>query len=234
MAGDETMAKVILYRRVSCARQIEGESLEAQHAKLLAWASKEGHEVIADLCDAGISGSTMAGRPGATEAMTLAIRHRAIIAVSSLSRWGRSTGEVITTCEALTKAGAGLVSLGESFDLSSTVGRLLLAILAAVATWELETTRERTVMTLAHMRREGRVISGTPPFGWLAQGDYLVEIPGEQQTLIRMQHLRAAGRSYQYIATTLNDDLVPAKLGGRWSARAVRLILGRLAKLTAA
>jgi hypothetical protein len=86
------------------------------------------------------------------------------------------------------------------------------------------------------MRREGRRISGTAPFGWDfdASGSTLIENDGEQQTLTRMQALRAAGRSFQFIATTLNDDLVPAKLGGRWSSRAVRLILGRLAKLTAA
>jgi len=228
------MAKVILYRRVSSARQVEGESLDAQHAKLMDWAEREGHEVIADLCDAGISGATMIGRPGATEALTLAVRHKAIIAVSSLSRWGRSTGEVITTCEALTKAGAGLVSLAESFDLRSSVGRLLLAILAAVATWELETTRERTVMTLAHMRREGRRISGHPPFGWAFDGDHLVEVDSEQGVIADMQSQRAEGISFDRIAAALNVRGITAKRGGSWTGRAVRLVLGRLAKLRAA
>ena len=230
------MTECVIYARVSSRGQLDGESIACQLDRCRAWSIREGHTIIGEFIDAGLSGADMTGRPAVREAVALTVRRKATLVVSALSRLGRCTRDVLETYERLDRCGARVVSLSEAIDSGSATGRLLLSILAAVATWEREAIVERTTQVMDFMRREGRRISGTAPFGWDfdASGSTLIEIPGEQQTLIRMQHLRAAGRSYQYIATTLNDDLIPAKLGGAWSSRAVRLILGRLAKLQAA
>ena len=231
------MAPTILYTRVSTTRQaLEGESIPAQLAKLRGWAEREGHEVIATFSDLGCTGASM-DRPGAQAALALACRTRGSqVAVTSLSRWGRSTAEVLLSCSRLVKAGSSLVSQAEAFDLRTSTGRLLLAVLSAVGTWQLEVQQEATVMTLAHMRRQGQRISGTAPWGWRFDeaGERLVEVAAEQAILSEMQVMRSSGTSFQAIADALNARAVRARLGGPWSGRAVRLVMARLAKLAAA
>ena len=229
------MVDVIIYARISSRSQIDGESIACQIDRCRSWAAREGHTVVAEKVDAGLSGRDMDHRPAVREAIALAVRLKATVVVSALSRLGRSVRDVLETCDRLSKAGAGVVSLTESIDTSTATGRMLLTILSAIAAWERETICERTVQVMSFMRREGKRISGHCPYGWITDdsGARLVEVAAEQQVIKRMQGLRTLGRSYQCIATTLNDDGVSAKLGGRWSARSIRLTLVRLAKLAA-
>lgn len=227
------MADLIFYARISCRGQLDGESIACQLDRCRAFAAREGHQVIGEFTDLGLSGADMDGRPAVREAIALAVRRKGTLVVSALSRLGRSVRDVLGTCDRLSRAGAGVVSLTESIDTSSATGRMLLTILSAIAAWERETICERTVQVMGYMRREGKRISGTAPFGWSfdAAGSHLVEVEAEQRVIRRMQALRAAGSSYQAIATVLNDESVAAKLGGRWSSRSARLTLARLAKL---
>ncbi len=232
--------QAILYTRVSTVRQAtEGESLDAQLAKLRAYAAHEGLEVVAEFSDAGLSGGTMA-RPGVQAALKLACRTKATVICTTLARWGRSTEEVLASCSALDRAGAGFMALAEGLAVGggrgNSTSRLALSVLAAVSCWQMEVQQEQTAMTMAHMRRMGRRISRYAPFGWdIDQGqETLIENPAEQAVIATMKELRAAGWSFEAIARDLNERAVPSKLGGRWSGRAVRLVLARLAKLNAA
>ena len=229
------MPKVIFYRRISISR-VDSESLEAQRERLVAWAQREGHEVVGDFCDDGLTGKTMDTRPAALAALDMACRHRgSVLAVASLSRLGRSTKDVIDACERLTRAGCGFVSLNEAFDITTPSGRLLVAVLGAVAQWERETIAERTTQTMARMRRSHRRISGVVPYGWNVGLDdaILVENPTEQTVLVEMGNLRTSGLSFDRIAADFNARFIPAKRGGAWSGRAVRLVLERQTKLVA-
>ena len=68
-----------------------------------------------------------------------------IVVVTKLDRLGRSTRELLDLIERISKAGAAFRSLGDPlWDTSSSQGRLLSTLLAAIAEFERELIRERT------------------------------------------------------------------------------------------
>ena len=68
-----------------------------------------------------------------------------IVVVTKLARLGRSTRELLELIERISKAGASFRSLGDPlWDTSSSQGRLLSTLLAAIADFERDPIRERT------------------------------------------------------------------------------------------
>src|SRR6516164_646485 len=68
-----------------------------------------------------------------------------IVIVTKLDRLGRSTRELLELIERISKAGASFRSLGDPlWDTSSSQGRLLSTLLAAIAEFERDLIRERT------------------------------------------------------------------------------------------
>ena len=68
-----------------------------------------------------------------------------VVVVTKLDRLGRSTRELLDLIDRISKAGASFRSLGDPlFDTSSSQGRLLMAVLAAIAEFERDLIRERT------------------------------------------------------------------------------------------
>jgi DNA invertase Pin-like site-specific DNA recombinase len=67
------------------------------------------------------------------------------VLVTKLDRLGRSTRELLDLIHRIDQAGASFKSLGDPlFDTSSSQGRLLVTMLAAIAEFERELIRERT------------------------------------------------------------------------------------------
>ncbi len=68
-----------------------------------------------------------------------------LVRVTKLDRLGRSTRELLELIERIGKAGAAFRSLGDPlWDTSSSQGRLLSTLLAAIADFERDLIRERT------------------------------------------------------------------------------------------
>jgi DNA invertase Pin-like site-specific DNA recombinase len=68
-----------------------------------------------------------------------------LVVVTKLDRFGRSTRELLELIERIGKAGAAFRSLGDPlWDTSSSQGRLLSTLLAAIADFERDLIRERT------------------------------------------------------------------------------------------
>jgi DNA invertase Pin-like site-specific DNA recombinase len=80
-------------------------------------------------------------------------------------RLARSTAELLTIEADLSKRGIGLVILsmgGERLDTRNPTSKLMLTILAGVATWEREIMLERQREGIAKAKAEGRY-KGRPP-----------------------------------------------------------------------
>src|SRR5258708_39586708 len=68
-----------------------------------------------------------------------------VVLVTKIDRLGRSTRELLDLIERIAKAGASFRSLGDPlFDTTSSQGRLMLTVLAAIAEFERDLIRERT------------------------------------------------------------------------------------------
>ena len=90
-----------------------------------------------------ISGAR-ADRPQLAKLMA-ALKAGDTVIVSKLDRLGRSTRELLDLIERIGKAGASFRSLGDPlWDTSSSQGRLLSTLLAAIAEFERDLIRERT------------------------------------------------------------------------------------------
>jgi DNA invertase Pin-like site-specific DNA recombinase len=222
------------YIRVSTQEQSEsGVSLDAQRAKLEAWAALNDEPELLVFADAGISGSSMAQRPGLQSALDAVCKKKGVLVVYSLSRLARSTRDTLQISDRLAKAGAELVSLSEKLDTTSAAGKMLFRLLAVLAEFERDQISERTRTAMAHMRKERRRISRFIPYGWSvdASGAALHPNAVEQKTVAKMGSMRARGLSYRAIALSLDEAGVPTKTGsGAWTAKVVRSVLARQGK----
>jgi DNA invertase Pin-like site-specific DNA recombinase len=90
-----------------------------------------------------ISGAR-ADRPQLAKLMA-ALKEGDVVLVTKLDRLGRSTRELLDLIERIGKVGAVFRSLGDPlWDTSSSQGRLLSTLLAAIAEFERDLIRERT------------------------------------------------------------------------------------------
>ncbi len=84
------------------------------------------------------------------------------LVVWRLDRLGRSLRHLIDTVTGLDAQGVGFRSLRESIDTTTSGGRLVFHLFGALAQFEREVIRDRTVAGLVSARARGRV-GGRPP-----------------------------------------------------------------------
>jgi DNA invertase Pin-like site-specific DNA recombinase len=101
-----------------------------------------------------LSGAT-AERPGLEEAMDYA-REGDVLVVWRLDRFGRSLKDLIAKVETLKEKGVQFKSLKENLDTTSSAGRLQFHIFGALAEFERDLNRERTMAGLRAARARGR------------------------------------------------------------------------------
>ncbi len=82
--------------------------------------------------------------------------------IVSLSRWARSSIELLTELTELTGKGINFISINDNLDFNSPTGRFQVAVLSAVATLERDYNRERTLAGLHRVRMAGKIL-GRPP-----------------------------------------------------------------------
>ena len=218
--------KAVIYTRVSTVGQaLDGVSLDAQLAKSRSWAVANGHDVIGEYSDAGISGSKMGNRPDLQAAIAAVCSARGVLVVYSLSRLARSTKDAIAVADRLEKAGADLVSLTERIDTTSAAGKMVFRMLAVLAEFERDLVSERTRAALAHKSSRGERV-GEIPFGYRVadNGVALVRDEREQATLSDLRKMRRAGWSWQKIADEMNARGIATKKGRVWTWQTTRKI----------
>src|SRR5712691_11916893 len=94
-------------------------------------------------------------RPGLTEALTH-LREGDTLVVWRLDRLGRSLKHLIETVTALQGQGVAFLSITENINTSSATGQLVFHIFGALAEFERNLIRERTIAGLSAARARGR------------------------------------------------------------------------------
>ena len=202
--NDRSGLKVIAYVRVSTEQQADmGNSLEAQAAKLDAYAKVHELCILRTEVDAGVSAKSLE-RPALQAALAALESGEADgILVVKLDRLTRSVRDLCDLVDTYFQD-KHLMSVSESVDTSTASGRLVLNILATVSQWEREAAAERTAAVMAHMKVMGKFTGGWPPFGFFADEDgNLQENTAEQAIVASVRALKAEGRSIRSIARTV-------------------------------
>ena len=228
--------RVVGYIRVSTVDQAqEGVSLQAQRARLEAYAVAMDLELVAIREDAGVSAKTL-DRPGLQAALLDLDEGRAdAFLIFKLDRLTRSVVDLGTLIERYFAARFALLSVSDSIDTRSAGGRLVLNVLTSVGQWEREAIAERTSMALAHLRGQG-VRLGGEALGWKRTADEDTEgrrvvalDPEELATVDRIRELHGRGLSLRAICDRLQGEGRATKKGGAWHAKTVRAVLRRAA-----
>ena len=219
------------YTRVSTPGQASnGVSLDAQRARIEAWATANGYRLLAVYVEnGGASGSRADNRPELQRALDAACRRKAALVVYSLSRLARSTMDTITIARRLEKAGADLVSLSEQIDTTSAAGKMVFKMLAVLAEFESDLVAERTSAALQHKKANGERVGGVPyGFDLAPDGVHLTANDNEQAAVARIVSLRREGCSYRAIGEALERQGVRPKRGRTWHAKVVRDLARRV------
>jgi DNA invertase Pin-like site-specific DNA recombinase len=226
--------RVVGYIRVSTEGQAEaGVSLEAQRAKLEAYAVACDLDLVTVEVDAGVSAKTL-HRPALQAALARLDSGEADgLLVAKLDRLTRSVRDLGDLVERYFSARFSLLSVADSIDTRSAAGRLVLNVLASVAQWEREATGERTREALAHVKAQG-VRLGGEGLGWRRSAERdaagragVVHVESEAATLRRIAELRAGGLTLREIAERLEAEGHRTKRGGSWHASTVAAVLRR-------
>jgi len=186
------MSKVrcAIYTRKSSEEGLEQDfnSLHAQReacaAYILSQASEGWTLLPGDYVDGGMSGGTLE-RPALQRLLDdIAAGKLDIVVVYKVDRLTRSLLDVARLVEAMDKAGVSFVSVTQSFNTTTSMGRLTLNMLLSFAQFEREVTAERIRDKIAASKAEGMWMGGTPPLGYAPNGRSL-KIVEEHAPFIR-------------------------------------------------
>ena len=180
--------RVVIYCRVSTADQ----SCERQERDLAAFAERAGYAIAGIYKETG-SGAKL-DRAERKKVMALAqARQVDAILVTELSRWGRSTIDLLNTLRELESWKVSVIAMsGMTFDLSTPHGRMLATFLSGIAEFERDLISERVKSGLAAAKARGRKLGRQP--GQRPKSDRLTPM---------VLALIDEGRSYRWIARDL-------------------------------
>ncbi len=220
--------KAIGYVRVSTLGQVEdGVSLDAQEAKVRAWADLNGADEVVIFRDEGISGKRSDNRPGLQSALDMVGKGDALV-VYSLSRLSRSTKDTLILSEILLKKEADLVSLSEKIDTTTAAGKMVFRMLAVLSEFERDQISDRTRFALAHKKANGEKTGGDVPFGYRVRAGKLYRHAEEQKAVGMILELRSEGLSLREICNRMTAAGIARKRGSlTWHPQVVSDILQR-------
>ena len=165
----EEKIKVYTYTRVSTAMQIDGYSLDAQKARMKAYADFNDYQIVGEYEDAGKSGKSIEGRASFCRMMDDIKAGKdgiSYVLVFKLSRFGRNAADVLSTLQVMQDFGVNLICVEDGIDSSKDAGKLMISVLSAVAEIERENIRVQTMEGRIQKAREGRWNGGFAPYGY--------------------------------------------------------------------
>ncbi|HEX3918857.1 MAG TPA: recombinase family protein [Caulobacteraceae bacterium] len=186
-----------IYTRKSSEEGLDQDfnSLHAQREACEAYVRSQAGEGWGALAgqydDGGFSGGNMA-RPGLEKLMAdVDARRVDVVVVYKVDRLTRSLADFAKIVERFDAAGVSFVSVTQSFNTTTSMGRLTLNVLLSFAQFEREVTGERIRDKIAASKAKGMWMGGNVPLGYDAQGRALVvnEVEAEQVRQIYLRYL---------------------------------------------
>jgi len=162
---------VVLYMRVSTDEQAkEGFSLDGQLNRLRNYCKARDWAIVGEYIDDGYTGRNTR-RPKYQEMMANIDKWDGVVCIKG-DRMHRNTKNFIEMQDLLNKKGKDYISITESYDTTSAVGRLVMRIIADIAQYESEQIGERVFDGQSEKARQGNSFMGhRVAFGYKWDGD---------------------------------------------------------------
>ena len=200
-----------IYTRKSTEEGLEQEfnSLDAQREAGELYIKSQKHEgwecLDAKYDDGGFTGANME-RPGLRQLLAdIAAGKIDCVVVYKVDRLSRSLLDFARIIEIFDRYQVTFVSVTQSFNTASSMGRLTLNVLLSFAQFERDMISERTRDKMRAARRKGRWIGGKPILGYNVANTKLVIDPMESFRVQQIFDLYLETKSTLQVARLLNE-----------------------------
>lgn len=233
-AGPGTRPRALrcaIYTRVSTDQGLEQDfnSLDAQREACAAYIRSQAHEgwvlVPTPYDDGGYSGGNL-DRPALKALLdAVAAKRIDVIVVYKVDRLTRSLADFAKLVEAFDSSGVSFISITQSFNTTTSMGRLTLNMLLSFAQFEREVTGERIRDKIAASKKKGIWVGGVLPLGYRVVERKLVVDEREAETV------RFIFRRYLELGSlgALIDDLRQKRVVTRVRTLATGRVVGGVA-----
>jgi len=153
--------KIVGYVRVSTQKQVKGKSIEIQKEAIKRYCNANELDLVKIYTDKGISAYKKRPQYKAMIEHLLKNDDWKGLIVHDLTRFGRSTADLLFQINRLDDKGKVFISIKDNIDISTKTGKLLLTMLSAIADFERESIRERMEAGKEYARVHGTK-SGKP------------------------------------------------------------------------
>ena len=219
----EKHLRCAVYTRKSTEDGLEQEfnSLDAQYEACAAYALSQQHEgwvLIKDRYDdGGFSGGNME-RPGLKRLLAdIEAGKIDIVLLYKIDRLTRSLTDFSKIVEVMDNAGASFVSITQSFNTTTSMGRLTLNMLLSFAQFEREVTGERIRDKIAASKKKGIWMGGPVPLGYKVKDRKLISVEAEAKQVRHIMQRYLVLGSVPALAEELNAQGYRTKVQSRAS-----------------
>ena len=221
---DKTLRSAI-YTRVSTEDQAkEGFSLDAQLDKLRSYCKARDWIISGEYVDDGYSGRNTK-RPAYSK-MLNEKDNWDILLVIKMDRIHRNSKNFMLMMEELKKYSKEFVSMTESLDTSTAMGRFVMDIIQRIAQLESEQIGERVYVGMEQKAKtNGGVLGFNIPFGYNYVNGELTVNKDESFYVKEIFDLYYSGSSMKKIAESFNKRNIPTKQNKKWGSQTISLIL---------
>lgn len=226
MSKTPKCTKAVAYVRVSTGKQ--DLSLDAQEERVRLYCQTYGLQLVEIIRERSVSGKLKLNkRPEGKRIAALTSAGVCHIVALKLDRLFRNAGDALAHVEEWDAAGIALHLVdmgGQSVNTGTSMGKMLITMLAGFAEFERNMIAERTSAALNYKKSHGEAYNHAP-YGMDVDDGMLVPNAAEQAVVARMATLRADGVSYSRIADVLNNDGVATKKNGKWGSQTIKNVL---------
>src|SRR3974377_2359678 len=186
---DRKIFRGAIYPRKSTEHNLELEfnSLDAQREACEAYIKSQAHEgwcLVRDRYDDGAFSGASLDRPALQNLLDDVRAGKIdIIVVYKVDRLTRSLADFAKLVELFDQHAVSFVSVTQSFNTTTSMGRLTLNILLSFAQCEREVIGERVRDKIAASKRKGIWVGGPVPLGYAAIDKKVVVIPAEAEAV---------------------------------------------------
>ena len=169
--------KIALYARVSTEDQAKhGLSIDTQLDNLRSWAAANGHAVVGEYVDAGVSGKKSLAKRPALSAFVASLDSQKVDALvfTKLDRFFRSVRLYYAAMTELDKHGVAWQAIQEDYETVTSAGRFRVNIMLSIAEAEADRTSERIKAVFDQKIERGEFLGSILPLGLEADGKKVV------------------------------------------------------------